>query len=60
MSVFSGLARLSLSIQFANMLQGGIVVEIINAEQAAKDAKGLTFEKVWAALMETKALQDKT
>jgi len=35
-------------------------VEIITADQAVKDAEGLTFEKVWAALMETKAIQDKT
>ena len=35
-------------------------MEIITAEQAIKNAEGLTFEKVWAALMETKALQDKT
>jgi len=35
-------------------------VETITAEQAVKDAQGLTFEKVWAALMVTKALQDKT
>ena len=29
-------------------------MDIITAEQAAEAAKGLTFEKVWAALMETR------
>jgi len=29
-------------------------MEIITAEQAAEAAKGLTFEKVWAALMESR------
>ena len=29
-------------------------MEIMTAEQAAEAAKGLTFEKVWAALMETR------
>jgi len=29
-------------------------MEIITAEQALEEAKGLTFEKVWAALMETR------
>jgi len=35
-------------------------VEIITAEQAAEAAKGLTFEKVWAALMEMKKSQVET
>ena len=29
-------------------------MEIITAEQAAEAAKGLTFEKGWAALMESR------
>jgi hypothetical protein len=35
-------------------------MEIISAEQAIKDAKGLTFEIVWAALMENRKQIDKT
>ena len=33
---------------------------IITAEQAAEAAKGLTFEKVWAALMETRQRMDES
>ena len=29
-------------------------MEMMTAEQAAEAAKGLTFEKVWAALMESR------
>jgi hypothetical protein len=32
-------------------------MDIISAEQAAENAKGLTFEKVWAVLMETAKAQ---
>ena len=35
-------------------------MEIITAEQAAEAAKGLTFEKVWAALMEMRKTQMET
>ena len=34
-------------------------MEILTAEQAAEAAKGLTFEKVWAALMELKVESQK-
>ena len=37
-----------------SITKGGRTMEIITAEQAAEAAKGLTFEKVWAALMETR------
>ena len=33
-------------------------MEYMTAEQAAKAARGLTFEKVWAALMEHRAEQE--
>ena len=35
-------------------------MEIITAEQAAEAARGLTFEKVWAALMETRQHQEES
>ena len=35
-------------------------MEIITAEQAAEAAKGLTFEKVWAALMESRQREEKS
>jgi len=35
-------------------------MEIISAEQAAEEAKGLTFEKVWAALMDSRRLMDES
>jgi hypothetical protein len=34
-------------------------MEIISAEQAIENAKGLTFEKVWAALMESRINMEK-
>ena len=35
-------------------------MEIISAEQAAEAAKGLTFEKVWLAMMETRMRMEET
>jgi uncharacterized protein YoxC len=35
-------------------------METMTAEQAAEAAKGLTFEKVWAALMETRARMEES
>jgi hypothetical protein len=37
-----------------------IGVEMMTAEQAAEAAKGLTFEKVWAALMESRQRMEKS
>jgi hypothetical protein len=37
-----------------------VMEDIITAEQAAKAAEGLTFENVWAALMETRAQMKET
>ena len=39
-------------IMLFTRLKGEFVMDIITAEQAAEAAKGLTFEKVWAVLME--------
>ena len=35
-------------------------MDVITAEQAAEAAKGLTFEKVWAALMETRVRMEES
>ena len=35
-------------------------METMTAEQAAEAAKGLTFEKIWAALMESRQMADET
>ena len=35
-------------------------MEMMTAEQAAEAAKGLTFEKVWAALMESRRMMDES
>ena len=35
-------------------------MEIITAEQAAEAAKGLTFEKVWAAFMESRRMMEES
>ena len=54
--VYNGNARYSMNhktIFFIKVI-GGVIMEHLTAEQAAEAAKGLTYEKVWAIMMESR------